>query len=567
MQKIATSSGAHTIVDISPDDELKREFIQASRVETEISNVPVLSCQGTNTHRVATVGRGAQHREGGWPQHVDATEVEEQIKFCKRAQRDEAYLEAVASCSARMVDRLRINTAVDIYETYFDGAADAADDDAAAAAADQAPCHDGYGEPDTVAALCPIAKLSADLPPLRLQSSAVSSLSWMMGSGTASIAVGYGAPAGALFDDNAAVPTAAVWDIGNASAPTTTLMADTGPCTTVATSQKDGHVVVGGTNVGVVQFWDTREPSRPAGRSPLTAGHKGPVTTVKCMMAKGLEFFSVGLDGRMLFWDARQLRAPTTAVALTSSDRAGSLHAATCADYDPLVAGTNKILVGTAEGAVLTCSKGRAGGAPEKVSRVNAHYGPVADVARHAAFPKAYATIGDWGFKLFADDLRSPFFTSPFGAAHGTCGRWHTTRPAILITGDSEGTLAFWDVLQSMREPAMQLKLAVSTSLLAVAPHVGGKIVAVGDAAGAVHVVELPAVLAAGHRSEKSMVAHLFEAQWARERSAQQAADARQKKGPPQRMQPAADASGSAADLAAQLDAAAAEYLKQIGAE
>lgn len=570
MERWSTSEPC-VLFDVMPDEELRNAHELRSYTENQISNVPTLSCQGTNTERRSTNHHGMEHCEGGWPASVDTTEMEERIKHAKRAQREDSYIAAVTACVERLDPFLRINAAVDIYAIHFGDTAAAATkhegggEHADALERNTVPAaKPTYADEDAIASFSTLSKM---LPPH--DGTAVSSLCWLCGGDASTVVVAYGTSTSAPVQSGGVddVVAACVWDARNASAPVGVLNADA-PCSAVAASPKDAHVVVGGSESGRVAFWDVRGGQRPVGTSPQQSGHCGPVASVRCAMSKGLEFFSVGADGRLMAWDARRLSQPVDIVPLTAAAGASSLYAGSCLDYDPMVAGTSKLLVGTAEGSVLTVAKNSRAGADRISARVPAHYGPVAEVTRHPAAPKTFVTVGDWGFKLFADDVRQPIACSPYLPAHLTCGKWHPVRPSVLLIGAADGSLMVWDVLHSMREPVMRLSVAAGAGLSAIAPHTTGTTVAVGDDSGALHVVRLPDVVATAYdRSERSSVIHWFEREAARERIALQAADAKSRAVTADRrradvIQTAHDPSVDATDHITRTEA---DYLRAVG--
>ena len=95
-------------------------------------------CVQINTERYETESRGMNHTEGGWPKDINPTEVEQTIRFRKKVEKDEGYINVVMrlgtvswdECNALakqncwflmkgMEHYLRQNNAVDIYEEYF----------------------------------------------------------------------------------------------------------------------------------------------------------------------------------------------------------------------------------------------------------------------------------------------------------------------------------------------------------------------------------------------------------------------------------------------------------------
>ena len=48
-----------------------------------------------NTERFESENRGVNHTEGGWPKDVNPAEVEQTIRFRKKVEKDEAYMQTI----------------------------------------------------------------------------------------------------------------------------------------------------------------------------------------------------------------------------------------------------------------------------------------------------------------------------------------------------------------------------------------------------------------------------------------------------------------------------------------
>jgi hypothetical protein len=648
------------LIDRPPDPVLRAKFEVMPVTTWEINNVPTLSCQGTNTLGRPAKASGMLHGEGGWPAAVDAEETDERIKYCKRVQREEAYLRAVATLLGRVMPPLRTNAAIDIYPIFFEegdassahlqgnttsgSASDAhRDDDAGSqqnspqrgtlstsSTRQDTPNNDAHFTPltginrnrvhrdprgyqipqysgdDVVHTFCVAAKMVSGpkathpLSPTRQSDTAAAAtaaqptmarrgtkeICWLMGDGTKFAAVYPAADTGSTPSD--ATPSrgsihdahhpslvettraGALWDVANASDPVAWLHAPACWLTCINGSPRDSFILVAGSSSGLALVYDTREKHRGEGgvaapvlSSTLLHGHGGPVAAVRCAVAKGLEFFTAGTDGKLLYWDARNLSAPTdcfmlssttsaaaTAAAAAAAAAAGSaelssstsirkavqsasaLYSVTCLDYDAVHAASAKLLLGTADGSIVVCSRaaGRSGG-DRIAARINANFGPVRDVSRHPFAAKMFAAAGDWGLKIFSEELRTPIVATPSQASRITAGKWHPVRPAIYLSGDAAGSLHVWDMLVSLDAPVLSLSIDNHAAVTAIAPHPTGTVVAVGDASGAVSLVRMPEVVATcSDREERGAVGALLDREAARERASAATLDARTKR-------------------------------------
>ena len=60
----------------------------SSKSETEVS-------PQVNTERFETQSRGINHVEGGWPKDINPAEVEQTMRFRKKVEKDEVYIQAI----------------------------------------------------------------------------------------------------------------------------------------------------------------------------------------------------------------------------------------------------------------------------------------------------------------------------------------------------------------------------------------------------------------------------------------------------------------------------------------
>lgn len=56
---------------------------------------------------------------------------------------------------------------------------------------------------------------------------------------------------------------------------------------------------------------------------------------------------------------------------------------------------------------------------------------------RNPFFPKYFMSVGDWTWRVWNEDLRSPLLVSPYAPAYLSGGTWSPTRPG----GQGQGPL------------------------------------------------------------------------------------------------------------------------------
>lgn len=70
-----------------------------------------------NTERFETETRGINHTEGGWPKDINSAEVEQVMRFRKKVEKDEMYVNTIQQLgSVSMQFSLLISSNVMLYD-------------------------------------------------------------------------------------------------------------------------------------------------------------------------------------------------------------------------------------------------------------------------------------------------------------------------------------------------------------------------------------------------------------------------------------------------------------------
>ena len=64
---------------------------------------------------------GMLHYEGGWPKEIDVTDDEQKQRYCKKSEKEEGYTQTILGLCDTMETTILQNSAIDIYEEYFEG--------------------------------------------------------------------------------------------------------------------------------------------------------------------------------------------------------------------------------------------------------------------------------------------------------------------------------------------------------------------------------------------------------------------------------------------------------------
>lgn len=535
--------------DIAPNPDIKEQYTLTDPYETEIQNIPTLSESSTNTERISLRPHGQVHNEGGWPLGIDPTEFEEKMKYCKKAERDESYYSSCKGLVERCMEKyLKQNNAIDIYGSYF---GDAATDS-----------RDALGPPSLKT-----VTVFKDPSPVKRTAAA---LSWL-GDGK-KLAVAY---CNLRFQakTDGMTTTSHIWDVLNPNEPIETLN-PASPLCSIEYYTKDPHLIAGGSYNGVVQYWDTRQPSRPAARSAIEDSHKDPVWSLKWLQSKSGEILSVSTDGQAFIWDCRTPEKPVeikkfdfetlTLQPKNNEGGAKGVLGGLCIDYDPQVGGPAKYMIGTEQGTILSINrKGKSQHEKIGANTFNGHHGPVYSIQRNPFHPKYFLSVGDWTARLWFEDFKScPMYTTFYHKAHLTYGCWHPTRAGVFFTSRMDGCVDVWDLMYRQSTPVLTLQVS-DYALHTIRPTNEGKHLAVGGVDGSVTLLEMSPALYTTTPNEKNYIGRMFENESLRDKNLDKAAKEKKALSKKQKSQSAQDKDSSVLDEQ-QLQTVSEKYLTEV---
>ncbi|XP_077019839.1 dynein axonemal intermediate chain 2 [Tamandua tetradactyla] len=480
-------------IDIPPNPELAEQFIERNPVDTGTQCSTSMSEHEANTERFEMEARGVNHVEGGWPKDVNPLELEQTIRFRKKVEKDENYVNAIMQLGSIMEHCLKQNNAIDIYEEYFD------DEDAV-----------------EVTEEAPSAKtINVFRDPQDIKRAATH-LSWHPDDNR-KLAVAYScldfqrAPAGMSYDSY-------IWDLENPNKPEIALK----PCSPLVTLEynpKDSHVLLGGCYNGQIACWDTRKGSLVAELSTIEFSHRDPVYGTIWLQSKtGTECFSASTDGQVMWWDIRKISEPTEVVIMdiTRKELLENALGAISLEFESTL--PTKFMVGTEQGIVISCNRKAKTPAEKIVCTFSGHHGPIYALQRNPFYPKNFLTVGDWTARIWSEDSReSSIMWTKYHMAYLTDGAWSPVRPAVFFTTKMDGTLDIWDFVFKQCDPALSLKVC-DEALFSLRVQDSGGLLACGSRLGTTTLLEVSHGLCTLQRNEKNIASSIFERETRREK-------------------------------------------------
>ncbi|NXW09589.1 DNAI2 protein, partial [Fregetta grallaria] len=496
---------AKVSVDIPPDPSMASNFILRNPVDSYVQHGSDMSEHEVNTVRVEVESRGVNHVEGGWPKDINPQEVEQTIRFRKKVEKDENYVNTITHLGTLMEHCVKQNNAINIYEEYF--------------GEEMAEVED---EPPSAKTINVISKLTSFFDVLlskrdpNVTKRTATHLSWHPDT-SKKLAVAYSS---LEFQQNMKDMNfdSYIWDLENPNKPELVLKPSS-PLVILEYNPKDSHVLVGGCYNGQMAYWDTRKGGLPVEVSTVEVSHRDPVYGAIWLQSKtGTECFSASTDGQVLWWDIRKLSEPTETLVLDIT-RKGLLENALGAvtlEFEPTM--PTKFMVGTEQGIVIACNR-KAKTPPEKItSTYSGHHGPVYALARNPFYPKIFLTVGDWTARIWSEETKeSPIMWTKYHLSYLTDGCWSTMRPAVFFTTRSDGTLDVWDFLFKQNDPSLSLKVC-DEPLSSLRLQDNGCVVGCGSKLGTVTLLEISSGLCTLQRNEKTLATAMFERETKREK-------------------------------------------------
>ncbi|XP_061782871.1 dynein axonemal intermediate chain 2 [Nerophis lumbriciformis] len=492
-QCLFSDRSAELLADVPPDPNLALQFVP------RINSVQALQCSRdmsehqVNTERFESESCGINHVEGGWPKDINPQEMEQTIRFRKKVEKDESYLNSIMQLGGVIRYCVGQNNAVDIYQEYFE------DEE----------LEDEIQEP-------PSAKtINVFRDPNQVKRT-VTCLSWHPEGGR-KLAAAYSCLEFQKASTDMSTD-AYIWDIENPNKPEMTLKAAS-PLVCLDYNPKDSHTLVSGSYNGQIVFWDTRKGSQPTNVSSLEQSHRDPVYKTIWLQSKtGTEAFSASTDGQVLWWDVRRLSEPTEQLVLDLG-REGNLDRALGAislEFEATM--PTKFMVGTEQGIVVSCNRKAKTPAEKIVCTYEGHHGPVYALQRNPFFPKNFLTVGDWRARIWSEDIKeSSIMWTKYQMSYLTDACWSPVRPSVFFTVKTDGVLDIWDVLFKQNDPTLSVKVC-DEALYSLRVHDNGRLVACGSQQGTATILEICSGLSSLQKNEKSQMAEMFEREAKREK-------------------------------------------------
>uniref|UniRef100_A0A4W3K2M4 Dynein, axonemal, intermediate chain 2b n=1 Tax=Callorhinchus milii TaxID=7868 RepID=A0A4W3K2M4_CALMI len=481
-------------VDIIPDPKLSEYFINRNPCDVAVQCSKVLSEHEANTVRFQTENRGINHVEGGWPKDVNPMELEHTIRYRKKVEKDENYINTIMQLGGLMEHCIKQNNAINIYQEYFDE-----EDDIM----------------DTVQEALSAKTTNVFRDPNRIKRT-VSHLSWHP-DGARKLAIAYcclefqrGSPEMSL--------DSYIWDLEHPSKPDMALKPFT-PLVCLEYNPKDPHILAGGCYNGQIGYWDTRKGSQAVEMPAIEHCHRDPVYKVIWLQSKtGTDCFSTSTDGQVLWWDIRKMSEPVERLILDTSKKEDLDNALGGISLEFETTMPTKFMVGTEAGLIILGNR-KAKTPSEKIMGIfSGHHGPVYALQRNPFFPKNFLSIGDWTARVWSEDIKdASILCTKYHLSNLTDGCWSTMKASVFFTTKMDGTLDVWDLSFKHNDPTLSIKVC-DNPLYSIRMQDNGQYIVCGSHDGSATLLELSAGLYTLDKYEKSLAVAMYDRETKREK-------------------------------------------------
>nr|XP_043874818.1 dynein axonemal intermediate chain 2 [Solea senegalensis] len=492
-QCVFTDRPADLLVDVQPEPSVTERFILRRPREGALQVCRDMSEHQVNTERFESSSCGLNHVEGGWPKDINPAEMEQTIRFRKKVEKDEGYINSILQLGSVMEHCSRQNNSTDLYQDYFE------DED-----------QEDESQETTFAKTINVFRDPNEVKRM------VTGLSWHPDSGR-KLAAAYSCLEFQRSSKDVSVDSY-IWDIENPNRPEMALK-PTSPLVCLDYNPKDSHTLVGGSYNGQIAYWDTRRGGHPVEFSSVEQSHRDPVYKIIWLQSKtGTDAFSASTDGQVLWWDIRKMSEPTERLVLDLG-REGNLDRALGAislEFEATM--PTKLMVGTEQGVVVSCNRKAKTPAEKIVCTYDGHHGPVYALQRNPFFPKNFLTVGDWTARIWSEDIKeSSIMWTKYQMSFLMDACWSPVRPSVFFTVKMDGVLDAWDVLLKQNDPVLSVKVC-DEALFSLSVHHHGRLVACGSQQGGATLLEVCPGLSTVQKNEKSLLAAMFERETKREK-------------------------------------------------
>lgn len=482
---------------VKPDQDSLLKYEYKNPRTITLGNIVDKSSHVIYTQKTEMKSISIKHVEGGWPEQVENPNEPRHITNWKRhKEKGEEFPEKVKKLIINTNDILRQNHRIDVYEDYFSldqGQSTASEDDFS-------------------------AKIMTVFKDTCIYKRSVSKVCFSPEEQN-KIAIAYKVKNMSNEIDMSKLPCL-IWDIKNPNTPLKALhTTNHSEIITCAFNYKHTNIFAAGCSNGSVAIFDLKT-GKLLVTPRLDYCHSEAVRDLIWLRSKkGTEFVTTSTDGKVIWWDIRDLtdpkkiylcpdgaeirepNKPDPDAEWIKNDNYKSFllydkeqdkeYGGLKIEYNP-EAGQTRYLIVTEQGMIFLANKKKnEADIGQKYGLTwGKHLGPITGIQRCPQVSKYFLTTGDWTAKLWTDDYKIPIFVSKYHPAYIMDCCWSPSRAGIFFIIRSDGWLHAYDICYKMNDYAFSHKID-DNSLQSIAINQKGDSLVIGNDDGMASLVKL----------------------------------------------------------------------------
>ncbi|KOB74528.1 Uncharacterized protein OBRU01_09002 [Operophtera brumata] len=485
---------AHMLDSIYPNRADQNQYMLRNPVHREVQATIPKSQNEANTNELVIHEQSMNHTEGGWPRDIHIYNEEHIARYCRRIMHEESYIKSVLNFAPVIEHYIDQNNAIEMYQTYFNG----------------------------MRSQKPVEKYSIRIANVFRDQfqRPVSCVVWT-NEQNSKLAVAYSNKTLMSEPRNDIENDCYLWDVNRQTSPIQELKTEHS-CWQLACSPVDPHVLLVGLENGTVGVFDLREGVECTQSSSIYNSHRGPVTSLLYTHSRtNTEFFTGSPDGHCLWWDCRDLTAPTENLPMSvkipsgETPNLGNAEGVSRLEFDNGL--PTKFLCGTESGLVINVNRMGREHSERLISYWDAHVGPVRALQRSPCTLRMFLSCGDSTVRIWSEEVRTApiIVTRPY-RYQVTDAAWAPLRYSSYMSICAGGYFYSWDLLRKSQEPIATMQIS-KDELTRMTPHSEGRSIAIGDSKGALHLIQLSDNMTELGKRDKALTTQLYERETRRE--------------------------------------------------
>lgn len=487
-----------------------------------LGNTVEKSSHTISTEKAKIISKTIKHTQGGWPAEIDdPTEHRQVLNWKREKEKKEGFLESVVKLIGYTEDILKQNLRIDVYEDYFSNSTVNNSNNTTHAT----------NNSDDLNYSIKINTVFKDICEYERSISKVCfTTDEHIEQGKVAIAYKLQESSNKVLTIDKNTLPCLIWELNNPNKPCNIIYpTNNSEIITCSFNNKNPNILGTGCSNGNILIYDLKSNNLIV-TSKLEYCHSEPVRDFVWLKSKnGTEFVTTSTDGKVIWWDIRDINVPKKAYVcpdsaetkvplgndgefewvknksykpfmLIDKDQKSSVlgepdiekeYGGLKIEYNP-EAGASKFLIATEQGKIFSINKKK--NDAEFGIRYGfgwgRHLGPIAAMQRNPYVLKSFISVGDWTVRIWFEDSKTPIYVSKYHSAYLTDCCWLPCRTAVFFVVRTDGWILAYDLLYKTDEPIFSQKISDLPITSMSINYKGDKII-LGDDGGVAYLLDL----------------------------------------------------------------------------